>query len=347
MPHNDALNQRLAKSYDRWMVVQQYSRSTKDMRRRAILLFIESLHGKLLTEATHIDVREFIAQLTEKGFKLPYANEYLGCLRTFYDFLNLGGMVGYVPPRLVRIREGRRKPPHVLSESDVVRVIQACKTERDRAFVEFSYGTGCRPGEVRHLKIEDIDFTARTVRVTGKSGVRVVPIGRRACRAIRDYIKQRQTGYVFQADYPIQRGGLYQNRGYWFAEWRDYREENPKQKQQLLGSVRVVSEAQARVRFQKLLKGVQLTRPERKTAMSQGATWRLIGVLGLRARLKQRVYPHMLRHSFATHLLNRGADVRVLQELLGHAKLESTVTYTHVSTAMMAKTLKRFHPREA
>src|SRR6185312_8947053 len=121
MSHNDALNQRLAKSYERWMVIQQYALSTQGSRKRCIQLFIQSLRGKLLTEATHFDVREFIAQLAEKGFKLPYANEYLSHLRTFYDFLNLGGMVGYVPPRMVRIRKGRRKPPKVLSEADIVR----------------------------------------------------------------------------------------------------------------------------------------------------------------------------------------------------------------------------------
>jgi site-specific recombinase XerD len=346
MRKNDALNQRLAQSYDRWMVIQQYARSTKGTRRKAIQLFIESLHGKLLTEATHLDVREFIAELTQKGFKLGYANEYLSCLRTFYDFLNLGGMVGYVPPRLVRIRAGRRKPPNVLSESDIARLFRACRTKRDRAFLEFSYGTGCRPGEVRHLRIEDIDFAARTVRVLGKKGVRVVPLGRRACRAIRDYICKRQTGYVFQTDYPIQKGGLYTNGGYWHAEWKDYRDKDPKQRYQVLGSIGVVSKAEAKARFQQLLKGVQLTRPERNRPLNQGGTSRLIAMLALRAGLKQRVYPHLLRHSFATHLLNRGADVRVIQELLGHAKLESTVTYTHVSTATMAKTLERFHPRE-
>lgn len=346
MSRNDSINQRLAKSYDRWMVIQQYGRSTQDLRKRCIQLFIQSLRGKLLTQATHFDVREFIAELTERGFKLPYANEYLSCLRTFYDFLNLGGLVGYVPPRLVRIREGRRKPPKVLSESDLVRLLHACTSKRDRAFLEFSYGTGCRPGEVRHLRIEDIDFSARTVRVIGKSGVRVVPLGRRARRAIRDYINTRQTGYVFQKDYPIQRGALYQNRGRWQASWTDYREKNPKQKQQFLGAVNVVSEAKANARFRQLLKGVQLNRPERKEPMSQTATWRLMTLLARRAGLKQRVHPHLLRHSFATHLLNRGADVRVIQELLGHAKLESTVTYTHVSTTMMAQTLKKFHPRE-
>ncbi|HEX5426144.1 MAG TPA: tyrosine-type recombinase/integrase [Candidatus Acidoferrales bacterium] len=329
------------------MVIQQYALSTQGSRKRCIQLFIQSLRGKLLTEATHFDVREFIAQLAEKGFKLPYANEYLSHLRTFYDFLNLGGMVGYVPPRMVRIRKGRRKPPKVLSEADIVRLIHGCRSKRDRAYVEFSYGTGCRPGEVRHLRIEDIDFAAQTVRVTGKSGVRVVPLGRRACCAVREYINKRQTGYVFQKDYPIQKGGLYQNRGYWQASWTDYRDKNPKEKSCFLGVVSVVSEAEAKARLRQLLKGVQLNRPERKEPMSQSGALRLVTVLARRAGLKQRVHPHLLRHSFATHLLNRGADVRVIQQLLGHAKLESTVTYTHVSTAMMAKTLKRFHPREA
>lgn len=180
----------------------------------------------------------------------------------------------------------------------------------------------------------------------GKSGVRVVPLGRRACRAIRKYIKGRQTGYVFQTDYPIQNGGLYQNRLLVCRmEGLPRGESEAKATESGLcrGRVRNASKSQ----FQKLLNGVQLNRPERKTALSEAGTCRMMAVLGLRARLKQRVHPHMLRHSFATHLLNRGADVRVLQELLGHAKIESTVTYTHVSTAAMAKTLKRFHPREA
>lgn len=347
MQNNNALNQRLAQQYDRWMIVQQYSRSTIAIRRRAIQLFVDSLRGKLLTDATHLDVREFIAQLTEKGFKLAYANEYLSCLRTFYDFLNLGGLIGYVPPRFVRIREGKRKPPRALSESDLTRLVRACRTKRDHAYLEFAYGTGCRPGEIRHLKIEDIDLAARTAHVVGKTGGRVVPFGRRACRALRTYIGNRRMGYVFQTDHPIQRGGLYKNRGYWLAEWKDYREPSPKQTQKVLGSVKGLSYSDARTRFQSLLKGVQLTRPASNTALSQSATSRLVTVLARRAGLNRPVHPHILRHSFATHLLNRGADVRVIQELLGHAKLESTVTYTHVSTATMARTIKKFHPREA
>lgn len=341
------LNQRLAKSYDRWMVVQHYSPITMKRHGRTVQLFIESLGGRLLTDANQMDVRAFIAHLAENGVTLSSANDHLTSLRMFYDFLNLGGMVGYVPPRLVRIRREKRKPPHVLSEVDVVQLIRACKSKRDRAYVEFCYGTGCRPGEVRNLRIDDIDFRSRTVRVRGKSGIRIVPFGRRAESALRAYIQRRETGLVFQPDYPVQKGALYNNRGYWVATWRDYSEQNSAQKQARLGSVRKMSHAEAKTKLRKLLIAVQLNRPERKMPISQGATGRFIGILGRRAGLKQHVHPHMLRHSFATHLLDHGADVRIIQQLLGHAKLESTATYTYVSTATMAKTLRKFHPREA
>lgn len=329
------------------MLIQQYAPGTVTRRRRTIQLFIESLNGKLLTDATHMDVRRFIAQLAEKGVTLAYANDYLTSLRTFYDFLNLGGMVGYVPPRLVRIRNARRKPPDVLSETDVLRLIRACKSRRDRAYVEFCYGTGCRPGEMRTLKIEDVDFAARIARVKGKSGIRVVPFGRRAGHALRDYVQQRQRGYVFQADYPIQKGAFYKDGGNWVGIWRDYGKQNSKQEQVLLGRVGGMSDAEVKAKFRTVLKGVRLDRPERTKPFSQTAAGRFMKILGSRAGLKQHVHPHILRHSFATHLLNRGADVRVIQQLLGHARLESTATYTHVSTTMMAKTIQKYHPREA
>jgi integrase/recombinase XerD len=73
--------------------------------------------------------------------------------------------------------------------------------------------------------------------------------------------------------------------------------------------------------------------------------WQLLGELAKRSGLKKDVHPHMLRHSFATHLLQGGADLRIIQELLGHADIATTQVYTHVDTRGLQKAHRAFHPR--
>jgi integrase/recombinase XerD len=73
--------------------------------------------------------------------------------------------------------------------------------------------------------------------------------------------------------------------------------------------------------------------------------WQLLGELAKRAGLDKGVHPHMLRHSFATHLLQGGADLRIIQEMLGHADISTTQIYTHVDTRGLQKAHRQFHPR--
>jgi integrase/recombinase XerD len=73
--------------------------------------------------------------------------------------------------------------------------------------------------------------------------------------------------------------------------------------------------------------------------------WQVVKSMAVRAGIEKRVYPHLLRHSFATHLLHHGADLRVIQELLGHASLATTQIYTHVDEVRIRHIHKRFHPR--
>jgi integrase/recombinase XerD len=74
------------------------------------------------------------------------------------------------------------------------------------------------------------------------------------------------------------------------------------------------------------------------------AVWKMIKEYARQAQIAKKISPHTLRHSFATHLLNHGADLRIIQELLGHASIKSTELYTHVSRTHLSESFAKFHP---
>ncbi len=81
-------------------------------------------------------------------------------------------------------------------------------------------------------------------------------------------------------------------------------------------------------------------------SLSREGFWKTIRRYALKAGIKQEVYPHLLRHSFATHLLSGGADLRIVQTLLGHADLATTQIYTQVDAARLKEVYRRYYPRE-
>ena len=83
----------------------------------------------------------------------------------------------------------------------------------------------------------------------------------------------------------------------------------------------------------------------RRGAMGREAVWRVVKRCALRARIQKNIYPHILRHSFATHMLQRGAGLRHVQEMLGHVDVATTQIYTHVDTRRLKEIHERFHPK--
>jgi integrase/recombinase XerD len=84
---------------------------------------------------------------------------------------------------------------------------------------------------------------------------------------------------------------------------------------------------------------------QRGTPISRMSIWNIIQEAAKRADLTQKVYPHILRHSFATHLIEGGADLRAVQEMLGHVSIMTTEIYTHVDRSLLHQIHKQFHPR--
>jgi integrase/recombinase XerC len=344
------INARLAKRYDDWMIALHYAHNTRRYAEKVLAKFNRFLGTRSISDVTHLEIRGFLTHLASFGATVETTYRHLGVLRRFYDFLNLGGVVSYVPPRLVRMKHVKRADLPVLSEPEVRRLLGATRTLRERAIIEFIYGTGCRLREASHLRVEDISFENRTARVHGKFGkTRIVFLPKTTVRALQIYLAGRTSGYVFQEDRPQQKASLTIDGGYWVGRWVDYGWRVPSGKYAVcrknLGVIELVSRQTAREKLNELLTSVTLTRPVPDRPLTNSAILIIINNIGYRAGLKY-VGVHTLRRSFATHLYDHGAPIEIIKALLGHVYLGTTLGYTRLSRARMARTVDESHPLE-
>jgi site-specific recombinase XerD len=341
-------NRQLARRYDEWMTALHFAETTKIYYRKVLGRFNLFLGKRSITVVTHVDIRQYLAHIAHYGGTLETTYRHLGVLRRFYDFLNMGGIVSYVPPRLIRMKSVKKLDLPWLTEPQVKRLIAATRTKREKALLEFIYSTGCRVREAARLRVEDVDFENRSVRVLGKFGkTRVAFLTPSASGALRAYIQDRKNGNVFQEDRPTQSAALSATDGYWVARWIDYGKRLPcgsySKKRARLGRVDCVPYQSAVVKLGVLLASVNLTRPLPERTLTNGAIQCILDKVGLRAGIK-RVGIHMLRRSFATHLYDHGVTVEIIQKLLGHVYLGTTLAYTRLSNAHMARAIDLNHP---
>ncbi|HXR17278.1 MAG TPA: tyrosine-type recombinase/integrase [Terriglobales bacterium] len=330
------------------MIALHYAEDTRKYAQKVLGRFNKFLGTRSISCVSHYEIREFLTHISGYGATLETTYRYLGVLRRFYDFLNLGGVVSYVPPRLVRMKHVKRGDLPILSESEIERLLAATRTVRERAIIKFIYGTGCRLRESTHLRVEEINFENRTAHVHGKFGkTRIVFLPKSTVDALRAYLAGRTSGYVFQEDRPPQKASLAIADGSWVASWKDYGRRVPcgafSMTRKTLGRVELMSPQTAQKRFKELLVGVTLTRPLPDRPLTNSAILIIINNVGYRAGLKY-VGVHTLRRSFATHLYDHGAAIEIIQALLGHVYLGTTLGYTRLSRARMARTVDQSHP---
>jgi site-specific recombinase XerD len=340
----------LAAKFDAWLEAQNYSTHTRKAYRSLTGYLCEFIASRSVLEIKHFDIREFLTYLYKRGLNPSSQARQLSGLKLFFDFLDKGGLVDSNVARLIKTRKVGRRLPRVLSIEEVERLIAAATTPRDKAMFEMFYSTGCRLSEVAGMRFEHVDFESRTIRVIGKGDKeRIVLFGRPAKVALLAYLKGRTEGFLFRDERPPRSLHVYQARPnketptlYWKGFWMD-------------GTPSVehccwLGKADAMTREQALEKLASVAgedwgqRPQPDKPLGPRHIERIVKRAAIAAGLKD-VHPHALRHSFATHLLNSGADLRSVQELLGHASISTTQIYTHVSTTNMIEVHKKFHPR--
>ena len=286
----------------------------------ALTEYLMDLHGGRIPkplEITTLDLRGYLRAMTEAKYAAATISRRLASLRSFFRFCQRDGYVKENPAKPLDNPDGEDRLPHVLSEKDMGALLKAPPAAdvfgiRDRAILETMYSAGLRVSEVVDLNIGDLRLTEGVVRVRGKGKKeRNALIGSFAVKSLKSW-------FVFRRDLL-------------FGRINAVGQSVPTQS----GRCRPTSDTPETPIFLNKFGG-------RLTTRSVG---RMLEKYLKETGLDRETTPHTLRHSFATHLLDNGADIRSIQEMLGHENIVTTQIYTRVSTASLKKIYEKAHPR--
>ena len=271
--------------------------------------------GKKMSALTPADldmtsVRSHVADLNRAGKARSSVARKLSALRTFVKYLRREELIDHDPTAMaVAPRRDQTIPVH-LSEPEIARLIETPSTgdplgRRDRAILELFYASGLRLSELVGIDLEDLNLSGRMVRVMGKGGKERL-------------LPFNQSALTALKAWMKDRAVIVQGA----------RLKAPKAE----GRTPKASADPLFVNF----------RGSRLTGRSVD---RMLRRYVAQCSTRMGISPHALRHSFATHLLQRGADLRAIQELLGHSRLSTTQRYTHVNAAQLIDVYRKSHPR--
>lgn len=258
-------------------------------------------------------LRRWLAALHGQGYVKASVARRVSELRAFYAYLKRHELVPGNPVNEISAPKLPQRLPRPLARGDVEALLAAPDVttpqgQRDKAMLELLYAGGLRVSELLALDLADVDLAQARVHVTGKGAKeRLALIGAPAVAALKTYLADGRPQLLAHA---AQSGGRASSSGKWLSRRPTALFLN---------------------RFGQRLSVSMFTRTLRDYAEAAG--------------IEQRVTPHMLRHSFATHLLDGGADLRSVQELLGHEQASTTQIYTYVSQNQLRETVLRAHPR--
>jgi integrase/recombinase XerD len=297
------------RGYLQHLVVERgLAANTVESYRRDLSRYESALAGRgkaRLADVKPSDLAEFLASLREgdtehEPLAVGSAARAVIAVRGLHAFAAAQGLADADPAREIAPPTPPKRLPKAITVNEVERLLAVPGDDprllRDRALLEFLYGTGARISEATGLDIDELRLDEDpVVRLAGKGGKqRVVPVGSYAVRALEAYLVRARPALAAASKRVSVSPAVFLNA-----------------------------------------RGGRLTR--------QGA-WGILRAAAARAGLAN-VSPHTLRHSFATHMLDGGADIRVVQELLGHASVATTQVYTLITVDRLREVYASSHPR--
>ncbi len=260
----------------------------------------------------HTDIRAYLGTLYDRGLSKASAARALAAIRGWFKWLARAGRVERNVASLVATPKLPKHLPRVPSIEQMNRVVDSVDEDaaswpaRDTAILELLYGCGIRNAELTGLNLDDIHWANEAILVRGKGQKeRYVPLGDAAALALRAYLAERSA---------------------------------------LLAAAVTTAQVQTPALFVNLqLRG--LSKPGCQARLTTRSVGRIVKRIAVLRGLSADVHPHTLRHAFGTHLLEEGADLRAIQELLGHERLSTTQRYTQLTTAQLEVVYDKTHPR--
>ena len=286
------------------------------------LISVGKLRDRWVSELTTDDLqddtlRTYLEELGRAGEARSTVARKLSALRTFVRYLRREEHLTHDPTALaVSPKRDQTLPVHLTEAQMETLLAQPDASQplgrRDRAILELFYASGLRLSELESLDLDSIDLRGRMVRVMGKGRKeRLIPFNHTTQRALQDWLRDREK---------------------LITKNEKRRTQNTKLKAKSAGRNPGRDEEPLFVNF----------RGQRLTGRSVD---RLLRKYVRQFTVQTGISPHALRHSFATHLLQRGADLRAIQEMLGHARISTTQRYTHVNAAQLIDVYRKAHPR--
>lgn len=267
----------LAEYLDFLEIEKGLSKNTLEAYRRDLSNFFDFCNDIDISKIQRTQINSYVRNLHEKKYSPTSIIRKIASLRGFFKWACANEKTKSNPTLTLEQPKIPQKLPKVMTAEEINSILNQDLSKLHRVIIELLYGCGLRVSELVNLKINDFDLNGKYLECTGKgSKDRIVPLGKKAISAIKNYLPERE--------YTLQKYNL--------------------QSKQLL-----INE-----------KGKQVTRQEVYTFIHEQGK-----------KLHKAISPHTLRHTFATHLLENGADLRVVQELLGHSDVSTTQLYTHIS----------------